>query len=82
MIKTALPPFRVLPAFPIASLLSGLTVYNGLLATAHLVENDVGSRFPFKRLGFVVPVSEPLVDGTFQFIYTMESATPNHAVRD
>ena len=65
-----------------ASLLPGLTFYNGLSATPHLVENDVCGCFPFKRLGFIVPVGEPLVDRTFQFIYAMEGPAADHAVRD
>ena len=64
------------------SLLSGLTFYNGLSATPHLVENDVCGCFPFKRLGFIVPVGEPLIDRTFQFIYAMEGPAADHAVRD
>ena len=63
-------------------LLSSLILYNGLFIAAHLVENDVRRRFPFKRPGFVVPVGKPLVDRTFQFIEAMKGAPADHAVQD
>jgi hypothetical protein len=51
-----------------ASLLSRLTLYNGFLAAAHLIENDIGGSFPDERLGLLVPGCEPRVDSAFQFV--------------
>src|ERR1700682_331130 len=64
------------------SLLSGLTLYNSLSAAAHLVQDDIGSGFPDERLGFPVPVSQPLIDGRLQFFDTMECSAADHAVGD
>ena len=51
-----------------ASLLSWLILYNGFLAAAHLIENDIGGSFPDERLGLFIPSCEPRVDGAFQFV--------------
>jgi hypothetical protein len=47
-----------------ASLLSGLISYNSFLAAADLVENDVRRGFPEERFRFVIPVGQPLIDGS------------------
>ena len=64
------------------SLLSGLILDNGFPAATHLIENDIRSRLPFERLGFVVPVGQPLVDRAFQFIDAMEGPPADHAICD
>jgi len=38
--------------------------------------------FPDERLGFVVPVGQPLVDGTLQIGDAVIGSSPNHAIRD
>src|SRR5207237_7732740 len=37
---------------------------------------------PDERLGFVVPVGQPLVDGALQFGDAVKSSSPNHTIRD
>src|SRR5215470_16117996 len=66
----------------VTSLLSALILYNGFPTAANLVENDIRGRLPFKGLGFVVPVGEPLVDRAFQFIDAMEGPAADHAIGD
>src|SRR5207302_11233009 len=72
--------FRPLPVG--ASLLSGLILCNGFLAAAHLVEDDVGRGFPDEGLRFIVPVRQPLINGSLQFAHTKESAAADHSVGD
>ena len=57
----------LIPQCAYSSLLSALSLYNSLAASAYFVQDDIGSGFPDERLGFLVPVSQPLVDGLFEF---------------
>ena len=65
-----------------ASLLSGLTIYNRFFASAHLVEYDVGGGLPNKRLRFVVPGCQPLIDGPLKFFHAVEGSPADHPFRD
>ena len=51
-------------------------------ATAHPVEDDISRGLPNERLGLVIPVGEPGIDGTFEFFNAAEGAATDHAFRD
>jgi hypothetical protein len=38
--------------------------------------------FPNERLGLVIPIGKPRIDGTFEFFDTTEGAAADHAFRD
>ena len=72
--------WQKLKTLVLASLLSELTLYNSFPASADLVENDIGSGFPDKRAGLVIPGGQPLIDRALKFSHAVEGSSANHSV--